>query len=298
MGVSESVVPAPIADGAAVPAPAEAILEVTHVSAGYGQLPVLRDVSFSVERGSILALLGPNGCGKTTLLRIIGKLHEASDGSISVAGRDIATMNQHELSRVMASVAQAQRTSFPFSVLDVLLTGRMPYISTLSAPQEADRALCREVLDWFGIGHLERKSITKLSGGERQLVMIARALAQEPRVLLLDEPTTYLDLRNQVRVLETIGRLAHTQDLTVLMTIHDPNEALAYADRAVLLRKLAALEGIDPAAAGAERSGPTTSMIATGTAAAVLTPANLSEAYGVAVDVIEHAHRRLIVPAD
>jgi iron complex transport system ATP-binding protein len=279
-------------------APAEVILEVARVSAGYGDLSVLRDVSFSVERGSILALLGPNGCGKTTLLRIIGKLHEASDGTVSVMGRDIATMNQHDLSRVMASVAQAQRTSFPFSVLDVLLTGRMPYVSMLSSPQESDRALCREVLDWFGIGHLERKSITKLSGGERQLVMIARALAQEPRVLLLDEPTTYLDLRNQVRVLETIGRLAHAQDLTVLMTIHDPNEALAYADGAVLLRKLAALEGIDPAGAGVERTPPATSMIAAGTPAAVLTPANVAEAYGVAVDVIEHAHRRLIVPAD
>jgi iron complex transport system ATP-binding protein len=294
----EPAVAAPIAAGPDVASPAEVILEVARVSAGYGDLSVLRDVSFSVERGSILALLGPNGCGKTTLLRIIGKLHAASDGSVSVMGRDIAAMNQHELSRVMASVAQAQRTSFPFSVLDVLLTGRMPYVSMLSSPQESDRALCREVLDWFGIGHLERKSITKLSGGERQLVMIARALAQEPRVLLLDEPTTYLDLRNQVRVLGTIGRLAHAQGLTVLMTIHDPNEALAYADRAVLLRKLAALEGLDPAAAGAERPQQATSMIATGTPGSVLTPANVSEAYGVAVDVIEHAHRRLIVPAD
>jgi iron complex transport system ATP-binding protein len=298
--MSEPNVAATDATGSAVAATLATVLEVASVSAGYGELSVLRDVSFVVERGSILALLGPNGCGKTTLLRIIGKLHVASDGTISVVGRDIATMNQHELSRVMASVAQAQRTSFPFSVLDVLLTGRMPYISMLSSPSEADRALCREVLDWFGIGHLERKSVTKLSGGERQLVMIARALAQEPSVLLLDEPTAYLDLRNQVRVLETIRRLAHEQDLTVLMTIHDPNEALAYADRAVLLRKLAALEGIDPAAveAAAERPAPARSVIATGTPADVLTPANVAEAYGVAVDVLEHAHRRLIVPAD
>ena len=298
--MSEPNVAATEAAGSAVAATAATVLEVARVSAGYGELSVLRDVSFAVEAGSILALLGPNGCGKTTLLRIIGKLHVASDGTISVVGRDIATMNQHELSRVMACVAQAQRTSFPFSVLDVLLTGRMPYISMLSSPSEADRALCREVLDWFGIGHLERKSVTKLSGGERQLVMIARALAQEPSVLLLDEPTANLDLRNQVRVLETIRRLAHEQDLTVLMTIHDPNEALAYADRAVLLRKLAALEGTDPAvvAAAAERPAPATSVIATGTPADVLTPANVSEAYGVAVDVIEHAHRRLIVPAD
>jgi iron complex transport system ATP-binding protein len=280
----------------AVAVSSEDILAVAGVSAGYGELTVLRDVSFEVPRGSVMAMLGPNGCGKTTLLRIIGKLHTASAGAVSVTGRDVASMNQHELSRVMASVAQAQRTSFPFSVLDVLLTGRMPYVSILSSPQAADRELCREVLDWFGIRHLEHKSITKLSGGERQLVMIARALAQEPEVLLLDEPTTYLDLRNKVRVLETIGRLAQAQDLTVLMTIHDPNEALAYADRAVLLRKLAALEGVDPGAVDGRE--PVTSMIASGSPASVLTPANVSEAYGVEVDVIEHAHRRLIVPAD
>ncbi len=276
----------------------ESILGIVGVSAGYGDVTVLRDVSFEVQRGSIVALLGPNGCGKTTLLRIIGKLHEASAGTVSVAGRDVRTTNQHELSRVMASVAQAQRTSFPFSVLDVLLTGRMPYVSILSAPAEADRELCREVLDWFGIRHLEQKSITRLSGGERQLVMIARALAQQPRVLLLDEPTTYLDLRNRVRVLETISRLAHDQDLTVLMTIHDPNEALTYADSAVLLRKLAALEGLDPDAHAAAATDQATSMIASGSPGAVLTRANVSEAYGVEVDVIEHAHRRLIIPAD
>ncbi len=127
--------------------------------------------------------------------------------------------------------------------------------------------------------------------------MIARALAQEPRVLLLDEPTTYLDLRNQVKVLDTIYQQARAQDLTVLMTIHDPNQAFAYGDRAVLLRKLAALEGTDPEAVTTAQD-ESTSMIATGSPSDVLTPANVAEAYGVDVDVIEHAHRRLIVPAD
>jgi iron complex transport system ATP-binding protein len=152
------------------------------------------------------------------------------------------------------------------------------------------------VLDWFGIRHLEHQPISTLSGGERQLVMIARALAQEPRVLLLDEPTTFLDLRNQVKVLDTIHERARAQDLTVLMTIHDPNQAFAYADRAVLLRKLAAHEGEDPT--GAERSQHATNTIATGEPTAVLTPPNVLEAYGVAVDVIEHAHHRLLVPGN
>ena len=277
-------------------APREVILDVEHVSAGYGGLPVLLDVSFGVHRGEVLAMLGPNGCGKTTLLRIIGKLLPATGGAVRVAGRDIGAMSQAELSRLVASVAQGQRTTFPFSVMDILLTGRMPYVSTFASPRESDVQVCRDVLDRFGIRHLEQQPITRLSGGERQLVMIARALAQEPRVLLLDEPTTYLDLRNQVRVLETIGHLAHSQDVTVLMTIHEPNQAFAYADGVVLLRKLAVLEGVDPTTAG--RRDHASSVIASGAPLAVLTPANVHEAYGVGVDVIEHGRRRLLVPND
>jgi iron complex transport system ATP-binding protein len=241
-------------------------------------------------------MLGPNGCGKTTLLRIIGKLLPATGGAVRVAGRDIGAMSQAELSRLVASVAQGQRTTFPFSVLDILLTGRMPYVSTFASPRESDVRICRDVLDRFGIRHLEQQPITRLSGGERQLVMIARALAQEPRVLLLDEPTTYLDLRNQVRVLETIGHLARSQDVTVLMTIHEPNQAFAYADAVVLLRKLAVLDGVDPTTAG--RRDHASSVIASGAPQAVLTPANVHEAYGVGVDVIEHGRRRLVVPND
>lgn len=274
----------------------ETVLEIDRVSAGYEKLQVLREVSFGVRRGEIVALLGPNGCGKTTLLRVIGKLIEPTAGSVRVMGRDVARTSQAELSKVVASVSQVHRTTFPFTALDILLTGRMPYVSVFSSPGADDVRFCQAVLDWFGIRHLERKPISTLSGGERQLVMIARALAQEPRVLLLDEPTTFLDLRNQVKVLDTIHERARAQDLTVLMTIHDPNQAFAYADHAVLLRKLAAHEGVDPSTVSQARHA--TNTIATGTPADVLTPANVREAYGVAVDVIEHAHHRLLVPGD
>jgi len=270
------------------------VLEVAGVSAGYGVAPVLRDVTFTVPRGAIVSLLGPNGCGKTTLLRIIGKLHAPSAGTVRVAGGDVAGMTQAQLARLTATVAQVHHTSFPFSVLDVLLTGRTPYVGTFSSPHREDIARCREVLDWFGIRHLEAKPITRLSGGERQLVMIARALAQDPRLLLLDEPTTFLDLRNQVRVLETIVRLVREQDLTVLMTIHDPNQALGYSDQAVLLRRLTALEGTDALSVG--QPTDSSSMIASGDPASVLAPEHVLEAYGVGVDVIEHGNRRLLVP--
>ena len=274
----------------------ETVLEIDGVSAGYDDLRVLADVSFAARRGEIVALLGPNGCGKTTLLRVIGKLIAPTTGQVRVMGRDVGRTSQAELSKIVASVAQVHGTTFPFSVLEVLLTGRMPYVSVFASPDKDDVRFCQEVLDWFGIRHLERKSISLLSGGERQLVMIARALAQEPRLLLVDEPTTYLDLRNKVTVLDTIRRLARAQDLTVLMTIHDPNEAFAYADQAVLLRKLAAHDGVDPATVDQVRHA--TNTIATGVPAAVLTPRNVQEAYGVAVDIIEHAEHRLLVPGE
>ena len=277
--------------------PAPLVLEIDGVSAGYDKVQVLRDVSFGVHDGEIVALLGPNGCGKTTLLRVIGKLLEPTAGTARLEGRDVLRMDQAEFSRTVASVAQGHRTTFPFTALDILLTGRMPYVSVFSSPDADDVRFCRKVLEWFGIGHLEKKPITTLSGGERQLVMIARALAQEPRVLLLDEPTTYLDLRNQVRVLDTIREQARAQHLTVLMTIHDPNQAFAYADRAVLMRKLAAHDGVDPATTG-QPPQATTNTIASGDPAEVLTPRNVQEAYGVAVDVIEHARHRLLVPGE
>ncbi|MEX1294953.1 MAG: ABC transporter ATP-binding protein [Candidatus Limnocylindrales bacterium] len=272
------------------------ILEIDRVSAGYERSLVLRDVSFGVRPGEIVALLGPNGCGKTTLLRVIGKLLEPSSGSVRVLDRDVHGMSQAQLARIVASVAQVHHTTFPFTALDILLTGRMPYVSVFASPGADDVRYCQDVLDWFGIRHLEHQPISTLSGGERQLVMIARALAQEPRVLLLDEPTTYLDLRNQVRVLDTIHERARAQDLTVLMTIHDPNQAFAHADRAVLLRKLAVHEGEDPAAA--PHPDHATNTIATGKPADVLTPHNVHAAYGVTVDVIEHAHHRLLVPGE
>jgi iron complex transport system ATP-binding protein len=272
---------------------AERVLVVDAVHASYGPVEVLRDVSFEVADGEIFALLGPNGCGKTTLLRIIGKLVSPTAGTVHVAGRDVAATNQTELARLMATVAQVHRLSFPFSVLDILLTGRLPYVATFAVPGAHDVAHCREILEWFGIGHLESKRYTQLSGGERQLVMIARALAQEPRLLLLDEPTTYLDLHNQVLVLERIRELARRLSLTVLMTIHDPNQALAYAGRAALLRRL-----VDAPAPLSGSARLTNSVLAVGAPADVLSPARIMDAYGVKVDLIRHGSRTLLVPHD
>jgi iron complex transport system ATP-binding protein len=257
-------------------------------------LPVLAEAGFCIRKGSIVSLLGPNGCGKTTLLKILGKLLKQDSGVVFINGKNLEMTGQTELSRMMGSVSQSHRPSFPFTVLDVVLTGRMPYIGALSVPGEDDVNKARETLSSLGISHLSGKPYTKISGGEKQLVMIARALAQEPAVLLLDEPTTYLDLKNQMRVLGIIARLSREKGITVLMTLHDPNQAFFYSDEVILLKKMdSPCDSAFLADVGDRDEG---SMIAMGEPSAVFTPENVKKAYGIEVEIIEHNGRKIIVP--
>ena len=258
-------------------------LSIADIGIAFDDTTVLNRASFEVRRGTIVSLLGPNGCGKTTLLKILGKLLKPDSGHVYVDGKSVEAMRQADLSRLMGSVSQSHQSSFPFSVLDVVLTGRLPYVSALSVPGRADTDKSREALEALGIAHLSDRPYTKISGGERQLAMIARALAQEPRLLLLDEPTTYLDLRNQVRVLNTVARLCKERNITVLMTLHDPNHAFAYSDEVVLLKK-----------AGQDMGS---NVVAAGEPSQVLTPCNIMEAYGVDVEIVEHRGRKIVVPA-
>ncbi|OPY28946.1 MAG: Cobalamin import ATP-binding protein BtuD [Methanocella sp. PtaU1.Bin125] len=255
---------------------------------------VLEEVGLCVRRGSIVSLLGPNGCGKTTLLKILGKLLKPDGGAVFINGKNLERTGLAELSRTIGSVAQSHRPSFPFTVRDVVLTGRMPYVSALAVPGRADVEKANETLASLGIAHLADKPYTKTSGGEKQLVMIARALAQEPAVLLLDEPTTYLDLKNQVGVLGIIARLSQENGITVLMTLHDPNQAFIYSDEVILMKK------VEPASSGTfDADGGdlcSESVIAAGSPATVLTPENVKKAYGIDVEIIDHGGRKIIVP--
>jgi len=221
----------------------EILLEVDGISAGYGETVVLRDVSFVVRQGAIVALLGPNGCGKTTLLRIIGKLHVPTAGVVRVIGRDVAAMSQLDLSRVLATVSQVHQTSFPFSVLDILLTGRMPYISVLASPKAADVAFCREVLELFGIGHLETKAITKLSGasGAGDDRARHRTGATRPVARRAHGPTWTCATRYASR--RTIARLARSHGPDRAHDHPRPEPGPCLRDRGAVCGKLGALEG-------------------------------------------------------
>ncbi|WP_245585663.1 ABC transporter ATP-binding protein [Pseudonocardia asaccharolytica] len=194
----------------------------------------LAGIGLRIERSEVACLLGPNGAGKTTLLRCLLGLLTPSRGTVRLAGEDLAALPARQRARHVAYVPQSTATTFPFTALDIAVMGRTPHLPAGRTPTPADRATALGVLQDLGVGHLADRSIAQLSGGERSLVLIARALVQQAHVLVLDEPTAALDLGNARRVLDAVARLARSGH-TVVMTTHQPDHALHYADRAILL---------------------------------------------------------------
>ncbi|WP_449314520.1 ABC transporter ATP-binding protein [Rubneribacter sp.] len=199
-------------------------LEARGLSCGYGSRAVVSDVSFRLDAGQVLALLGPNGVGKTTLFKTLLGFLQPLAGAVRVRGRDTAAWSRREFAREVAYIPQMHVPSFAFSVHDVVLMGRTPHLSGLSAPSARDDELADAAIERMGIGHLARRDYASLSGGERQMVLIARALAQQPRVMVMDEPCASLDFGNQARLLEQMLDLAE-QGMALVMTTHDPNHA-------------------------------------------------------------------------
>ena len=203
-------------------------IELKDIVFGYGSQPVVRGANLHVPAGQFGAILGRNGSGKSTLLRMAAGLHKPQSGQALVAGNDIYQMDVRQRARHVGFLAQFHRPEFSFLVREVVLTGRAG--SVFSVPTQADCAAAEQAMQTLGIAHLADRAYDELSGGERQMVMIARLLAQAPSALLLDEPTASLDLSNQIRLLHALRCLAD-QGLTVLAILHDPNHALLFADR-------------------------------------------------------------------
>lgn len=212
------------------------ILQVNRIAYSYGQHQVLRGVTFTVKKGTVCGLIGPNGSGKTTLLKCINGLIRPQTGEVIAEGRQVATMTREQTAACMALVPQQTTIVFGFAVIDIVVMGRAVAIGRTGLPGRIDYRQAQETLEEVGVGHLTKRRFNELSGGEKQLVMLARAIYQNPRIILLDEPTAHLDFKNQFMVMEKVKQLTRQKGLTTVITIHDPNLASRYCDQIVMLK--------------------------------------------------------------
>ena len=210
-------------------------LECRSISYAYNGDQVLHAVSFSVAQGTFCALLGRNGCGKTTLLHCLCGVLHPQQGDVLVQERPVPLRNKAARAKCMSLVPQEFEQVFPFTVLDMVIMGRNPYLVGHALPGPEDEAIAWESLKRLGAEHLAHRRVNQISGGERQLATVARALAQQAPVMLLDEPSNHLDFHNQYRLLYQIRHLCRSQGLTVLASMHDPNSVAASADRVILM---------------------------------------------------------------
>jgi len=236
------------------------------------------DISFTLGDGEVMSILGPNGCGKTTLLKCINGLFRIQGGNITVNNRDLSHLPRNDVAKEIGYIPQLHQPAFPFTVLDVVLVGRAPYLGMLESPKAKDIEIAVQAIDKMGITHLIDKPYTQISGGERQLVIFARVLAQQPSLLLLDEPTSHLDFGNQARLLELIQKLAAT-GLPIIMTSHFPDHAFLVSSKVALMKK--------------------GEFISFGKPDEVITDVNLEKVYNIRVKVINLdscINRKICVP--
>ena len=209
---------------------------VSDLSFSYGDARVIKDVNFSVGEGELMSVVGPNGVGKSTLFYCLLGIFDNYKGKISIKDIDIKNLGVQEMAKLIAYVPQSHFPSFNFSVFDMVLLGTSVQISSVSTPGKKQIQLAESAMDRLGISHLRERGYTKISGGERQLALIARALVQQTNVLILDEPTANLDFGNQIRVLEQIRSLTK-EDYTIIQSTHNPEQAFMYSDRVLAMHR-------------------------------------------------------------
>ena len=249
------------------------LFEVKNISFDYGGEEIFTDISFFFFFGDVLCILWPNGTGKTTLIKCLNGLHEINSGEILIEGENINKLSFKQISKHIGYIPQAHVPSFPFKVFDVVLMGRAPYLNLTDSPRDEDKKIALDALKTLGIEDLKDKEYTNLSGGERQLVFLARVLCQKPDILILDEPTSHLDFGNQIKLLEIIDNLAKS-GLSIIMSSHFPDHAFLSSTKVAILKNK--------------------QFIDFGTPDDVVTEDNLRKAYSIDVKLIELDNRRKV----
>jgi iron complex transport system ATP-binding protein len=243
-------------------------LSLSHVSFSYIDVPALHDIDLEVEGGQMVALLGPNGSGKTTLVKLASGVLHPMEGDVRLDGSSLGRLRRREIAQRVAMVPQMFHMPFAFTLREVVLLGRTPFLKTFSNEGERDQQVVQRAMEQTGIEEMGQRFFNELSGGERQKGILAMALAQEPKLLLMDEPTAHLDINHQMEILELVKGLNREKGITVIAAIHDLNLAGLYFDRLVMLR-----EG---------------RLFADGPPIEVLTEETIRDAFSVSVLVTQH----------
>ncbi|MDQ1252628.1 MAG: iron complex transport system ATP-binding protein [Euryarchaeota archaeon] len=249
-------------------------LKVNNVEFAYNSVPVLDNISMELNRAEVLGIVGPNGTGKSTLIRCIDRILNPKRGNILLDDHYLNKLSRMEIARKIGYVPQSIQSVFPASVIDTVLLGRRPYLGWNNSKEDLDYVL--EVLELLGMMEFAMRDINEISGGQQQKVLIARALVQKADVLLLDEPTSNLDIKHQLEVMEIMKNIVKDKGISVIMALHDLNLASRYSDRIIMMK-----EG---------------KIFAGGSPASVLTEENIKQVYGVKAQINNNGERPYIIP--